>query len=31
MADEVEQVLPQAVVEHESGFKMVDYSMLGGK
>jgi hypothetical protein len=31
MADEVEKVLPQAVAEHESGYKMVDYSMLGGQ
>ncbi len=30
MADEVEQVMPEAVVVHPSGFKMVNYSMLGG-
>ena len=29
MADEVEQVMPEAVVTHPSGFKMVNYSMLG--
>jgi hypothetical protein len=29
MADEVEQVMPEAVVMHPSGFKMVNYSMLG--
>jgi len=28
MADEVEQVLPEAVSTHESGFKMVNYGML---
>lgn len=28
MADEVEQVLPEAVSTHPSGFKMVDYSKL---
>jgi len=28
MAQEVEKVLPEAVSTHESGFKMVDYSML---
>lgn len=30
MADEVEQLLPEAVSVHPSGFKMVDYSRLGG-
>jgi hypothetical protein len=29
MADEVEQVMPEAVAMHPSGFKMVNYSMLG--
>ena len=29
MADEVEQVMPEAVVTHPSGFKMVNYEMLG--
>jgi hypothetical protein len=29
MADEVEQFMPDAVVRHPSGFKMVNYSMLG--
>jgi hypothetical protein len=29
MADEVEQVMPEAIVMHPSGFKMVNYSMLG--
>jgi len=29
MADEVEKVRPEAVLLHPSGFKMVDYSMLG--
>jgi hypothetical protein len=29
MADEVEKVMPAAVHTHPSGFKMVDYSMLG--
>jgi hypothetical protein len=29
MAQELEKVLPEAVITHESGFKMVDYSMLG--
>lgn len=28
MADEVEQVMPQAVITHASGYKMVDYGML---
>jgi hypothetical protein len=28
MADEVERVLPQAVLTHSSGFKMVDYGRL---
>lgn len=28
MADEVESVLPEAVMEHESGFKMVNYALL---
>lgn len=30
MADEVEQVMPEAVVLHPNGYKMVNYSMLGG-
>ena len=30
MADEVEQVMPDAVMVHPSGYKMVNYSMLGG-
>ncbi|WP_164633794.1 tail fiber domain-containing protein [Rhodopseudomonas sp. BR0G17] len=30
MADEVERVMPEAVLMHPSGFKMVDYGMLGG-
>jgi hypothetical protein len=29
MADEVEQVMPEAVGTHWTGFKMVDYHMLG--
>jgi hypothetical protein len=29
MADEVEQVMPEAIVMHPSGFKMVNYEMLG--
>jgi hypothetical protein len=29
MADEVEQVMPEAIIMHPSGFKMVNYSMLG--
>ena len=29
MADEVETVLPQAVVMHPNGYKMVDYALLG--
>jgi hypothetical protein len=29
MADEVEQVMPEAIVMHPSGFKMVNYLMLG--
>lgn len=29
MAQELEKVMPEAVITHESGFKMVDYSMLG--
>ena len=29
MANEVEKVMPEAVVLHPSGFKMVNYSMLG--
>lgn len=29
MADEVEQVMPEAIVMHPSGFKMVNYTMLG--
>jgi len=28
MAQEVEQVLPEAVVEHPAGFKMVNYGLL---
>lgn len=30
MADELEKVMPEAVFEHPSGFKMVNYSMIGG-
>lgn len=30
MADEVETVMPEAIVMHPSGFKMVNYSMIGG-
>ena len=30
MADEVEQVMPGAIMVHSSGYKMVNYSMLGG-
>ncbi len=30
MADEVKQVMPEAVIRHNSGFDMVNYSMLGG-
>lgn len=30
MADEVEKVMPEAVGTHWTGFKMVDYAMLGG-
>jgi len=30
MADEVKQVIPEAVIRHSSGFDMVNYSMLGG-
>jgi hypothetical protein len=29
MADDVEAVLPQAVVMHPDGFKRVDYGLLG--
>ena len=29
MANEVEKVMPEAIVVHPSGFKMVNYSMLG--
>jgi hypothetical protein len=29
MAQEVEAVLPEAVIEHPDGYKMVDYEMLG--
>lgn len=29
MADEVEQVMPEAVSVHPGGYKMVDYAMLG--
>jgi hypothetical protein len=28
MADEVERVMPEAVIEHPSGFKMVNYGAL---
>ena len=28
MAQEVEKVIPEAVIEHESGFKLVDYSKV---
>jgi hypothetical protein len=28
MAQEVEQVMPSAVIEHPSGFKMVNYGLL---
>ena len=28
MADEVEAVLPEAVSEHPSGYKLVDYALL---
>lgn len=31
MADELEEVLPEAVSTHSSGFKMVDYAMIGGR
>ena len=30
MADEVEKVMPEAVLLHPSGFKMVNYTMIGG-
>lgn len=30
MADEVEMVMPEAVIMHPNGFKMVDYAMIGG-
>lgn len=30
MADEVESVMPDAVITHPSGFKMVNYAMIGG-
>ncbi|MFC1720555.1 tail fiber domain-containing protein [Pseudomonadota bacterium] len=29
MADEVEQIMPEAVSEHPDGYKLVDYAMLG--
>ena len=29
MADEVEEIMPEAVIMHPTGFKMVNYSMLG--
>ena len=29
MADEVEKVMPEAIIIHPSGFKMVDYRMMG--
>lgn len=29
MADEVESVMPDAVLIHSDGYKMVDYAMLG--
>jgi hypothetical protein len=29
MADEVEKVMPEAIIIHPSGFKMVDYGMMG--
>ncbi|MCP9888684.1 tail fiber domain-containing protein [Cyanobium sp. ATX 6A2] len=29
IAQEVEQVMPAAVIKHPSGYKMVDYGMLG--
>jgi hypothetical protein len=29
MADEVEQVMPEAVSVHRDGYKLVDYGMLG--
>lgn len=29
MAQEVEKIMPEAVATHESGYKMVNYSMLG--
>lgn len=29
MADEVEQVMPEAVSVHPDGYKMVNYAMLG--
>jgi hypothetical protein len=29
MADEVEKVMPEAISLHPSGFKMVDYRMMG--
>jgi hypothetical protein len=29
MADEVEKVMPEAVVIHPDGYKMVNYAMLG--
>lgn len=31
LAQEVQQVMPEAVHEHESGFLMVNYAMLGGR
>lgn len=29
MADEVEKLIPEAVITHPSGYKMVDYAMVG--
>jgi hypothetical protein len=31
MAHEVEKVIPEAVTVHESGYKMVNYTMIGGE
>ena len=28
MADEVESVMPEAIIEHPSGYKMVNYGLL---
>jgi hypothetical protein len=30
MADEVEKIMPEAVLIHPTGYKMVNYSMIGG-